>query len=94
MRFAAISAFAAAGQSAFVFTAGAVVLYWLAPGANSAAFWEVRMVAYAGETVRIITNGSDVAYHISGFLFVDDVGRAAELDDQAGELEHELPAIA
>jgi hypothetical protein len=89
VRFIAVSAFAAAGQSAFVFVAGAVVLYWPAPAANAAAFWDVRMVAYAGETVLLQTNGSDVAFHVSGFLFLDPGGRVAELEDDVGELERQ-----
>jgi len=89
VRFVAVSAYAAAGQSAFVFVGGAVVLYWPAPAANAAAFWDVRMVAYAGETVMVSTSGSDVAFHVSGYLFNDPAGRDALTEDPLGELEHQ-----
>jgi len=72
VRFLSAVAFTTAGQGLFCFLNGVVVLYWPAPGANARLTEEVRWVAYAGDYLATQTFGSDVSFHMAGFLF-DDV---------------------
>lgn len=77
VRFLSAVAFTVSGQGLFCFLNGVTVLYWPAPGPNARLTEEVRWVAYAGDYVATQTFGSDVSFHMSGFLFADEPAAAA-----------------
>lgn len=85
----------ATGQSAMLFVHGISLFYFLAPAANTPAFQEVRFTAYEGETIFVQTAGSDVAYGVDGFLFVDDSGRPDDADNVIEQLPFagQLPVL-
>lgn len=58
----------AAGVYAFVITLAA---------ATQGFYQELRLVAYAGESIIVATYGPVVRVHLSGYLFLDDAGAPA-----------------
>jgi hypothetical protein len=67
-----------------LFVAGTAVLFWVSRTAYSTQYVDVRLVAYAGEDLKLSIEGPDMAVHISGYLLDEAVGRSLELDAIAG----------
>lgn len=71
VRFVSVATFSVAAPYVAVKVAGQSVV-WISPTATeSTRHYDVRAVAYAGESVEILTGGGDVAWHVSGFMFTD-----------------------
>lgn len=60
------------------------------PGAMEGGSQDLRMVAYAGETVVLATTGTDIGAHLSGFVFPDPEGPAA-MASVSEEFSHSVP---
>lgn len=82
VRFLSINAFAGTSNYAYMEVAGVPVVYWQTPAQFSTRTYDGRWTAYAGEWVTVAAAGEDVAFHASGFLFDDTLGR--ELERSAG----------
>lgn len=61
----------AAGCLVFVAVAGLYVWSFRFPASQGGVQSELRLVAYAGESLTLYHSGTGVASHMSGFLFAD-----------------------
>jgi hypothetical protein len=65
------------------------------PGADSSRQLEVRLVAYAGESIFFTAYGNEIRAHVSGFLFEDLGHRVAEaVEELRPEPEPPPPPLA
>lgn len=71
VRFASIVTFSGTPAYVVLRVAGVPVVWMDTPTANVTKHFDLRNVAYAGETVEIVTSGGDVAWSVSGFMFTD-----------------------
>jgi hypothetical protein len=71
------------GQSAFLFVHGIPLYYRVNQVPNFSDGGELRLTAYAGETITFESHGPDVSYGVDGFLYYDD---ALEPDDADNEI--------
>lgn len=69
------------GQSSMLFVHGISAFFFVNQAANEFRFADVRLLAYAGETIFVQTSGADVAYTVSGFLYYDDATRPDDADN-------------
>jgi hypothetical protein len=72
-----------------LFVAGTAVVFWLSRTAFSTDRADLRIVAYAGEQLKITIEGPDIAVHMSGYLLEDPPAAARAGAGEAGE---QLPA--
>lgn len=80
-----------ATDSCFAVINGVAVTYFYSPDPNASVFWEVRLVAYAGEQISVQHFGTDASWHLDGFLF-DDPARVAV--DVVQVHSHELEPLS
>lgn len=79
------------GQSSMLFVHGISAFFFVNQVANETRFSDVRMTAYAGETVFVQTSGTDIAYGVDGFLYSDDGGRPDDADNVITPLASSKP---
>lgn len=75
----------------WVAIAGFYVFVRTIPGAMEGGAQDLRLVAYAGETVVLATTGTDIGAHLSGYLFEDPEGPPA-MAAASEEFSHAVPA--
>lgn len=71
VRFASIVTFSGTADYVVLRVHGVPIVWLDSPTPNATKHYDVRQVAYAGETIEIVTSGGDVAWQVSGFLFAD-----------------------
>jgi len=91
VRFASVLAFAETGAYCALQVAETPAVYFVSTGPNESAFWDLRLTAYPGETIRVVTGGGDLAWHIAGFYFADDGGRPPDPVDTARDIVSPMP---
>lgn len=73
-----------------------ITVYQHPPGAPKALVQELRLTAFAGETVVITCHGPDWSYSVDGFMFVDSDSTPTDGDNviQPVLRDQTKPAIA
>lgn len=71
VRFVSIITFVGTTDFVVVKAAGQAIVWLNTPTPQVTKHYDVRCVVYAGEAIEIVTDGGDVAWHVSGFLFGD-----------------------
>lgn len=66
-----------AAASCFLGVAGVYPFALYLPDANQSKATELQVVAYAGESITLVTGGADTHAVVSGFIFEDAVGPPA-----------------
>jgi hypothetical protein len=79
--------------STFLYVHG-IPVFHVQPGGPKQFFGEVRFVVYQGEEVRVVLNGTDWSYEISGFLFADPDGTPDDADNVISTFTRPAPLPA
>jgi len=66
-----VQTFVTAPNSVLLSVDGNPVIYIASPPAPHTYLYDLRAVAYAGESMVIGVEGGDASWHLSGFLFAD-----------------------
>ena len=66
-----VQTFVSAPNSVTLSVDGVPIIYLATPPAPHTYLYDLRAVAYPGETMTIQVAGGDAAWHLSGFLFAD-----------------------
>lgn len=81
IRHIAFTPFGAGGAGGFVKAHGIIVFWRAFTGANPTLSADVRFTCYAGETIAVVTEGTDTAYAVDGFLLDDLAGLPDDRDN-------------
>lgn len=71
IRFLTVCTFDQSGLNFNFRVAGTPVVFLHDPAVWTERRFDLRLVAYAGEAIEVITDGADISWHVSGFLFAD-----------------------
>ena len=79
VKFISSTYYAQPATTVYLYIAGHPVYLLANPAGNGSRAEELRLVAYAGETIALATASGTLAVHVSGYLFDDDGGALAEV---------------